>query len=291
MKRTYFYIIIAAIAGLFVGYLIFSGTGNGNMEQGDHSHDQAEGKQWTCSMHPQILQPEPGDCPICGMDLIPAEMGGGGETTNQIRMTENAMALAAIRTMRVGADDASPDGTMTLSGKIVENQEANRVQASYFDGRIERLFITHEGQQIRQGQQLATLYAPNLVAAQQELLTASPLKETQPGLYAAVRTKLKNWKLTDQQIDQIEASGSVTEQFPIYANVSGTVTALMASEGDYIKTGQPIARLSNLATVKAGTMAIWAMVLPTSLPIQMGIISRFITRRNGTSRQTPFGRP
>jgi Cu(I)/Ag(I) efflux system membrane fusion protein len=95
------------------------------------------------------------------------------------------------------------------------------------------------------------LYAPNLVAAQQELLTAAPLKASQPALYQAVRNKLKNWKLTDKQIDQIEQDGTAKETFPVYANVSGTVTELLTSEGDFVKAGQPIARLSNLGTVWA----------------------------------------
>ena len=53
----------------------------------DHSGETAE-QMWTCSMHPQIMQPEPGDCPICGMDLIPAETGAEGLSANEIKMTE-----------------------------------------------------------------------------------------------------------------------------------------------------------------------------------------------------------
>lgn len=202
-------------------------------------------------MHPQVMQPGPGDCPICGMELIPAGSGADDLGAGQIRMTENAMALADIRTTRVGERMEGNAGFITLSGEIVENEEAKTVQASYFDGRIESLNIHFEGQQIQQGQQLATLYAPGLVAAQQELLTAASLKESQPDLYRAVRNKLKYWKLTDQQIDQIESSGTIREYFPIYATVSGTVIEMMVAEGDYIKKGQPLARLSNLDRVWA----------------------------------------
>ena len=59
-------------------------------------------QMWTCSMHPQIMQPEPGDCPICGMELIPAETNADGLAADQFKMTENAMALANIRTTTVG---------------------------------------------------------------------------------------------------------------------------------------------------------------------------------------------
>jgi len=135
------------------------------------------------------------------------------------------------------------------------NEEANATQASYFDGRIERLNVNYEGQEISKGQLLATIYSPELVAAQQELLTAASLKETQPELYNAVRNKLKLWKLSEKQINTIEASGKVTENFPVYATVSGTVSEVMSAEGDYVKKGQPIAKVSNLNTVWAAKRA------------------------------------
>ena len=129
-------------------------------------------------MHPQIMQPEPGECPICGMDLIPASGVSEGLLADQFRLTENAMALANIQTSIVGNGNAM-DNTIKLSGKIVENEEANAVQVSYFSGRIERLNVNFTGEEVRKGQLLATIYSPELYAAQQELITAASLKESQ----------------------------------------------------------------------------------------------------------------
>lgn len=201
-------------------------------------------------MHPQIMQPEPGNCPICGMELIPTESSSGGLSPAQFRLTENAIALANIRTMQVGDAEASA-GSLTLSGKIMENEEANLIQASYFGGRIDQLNVSTTGVRIIKGQLLATIYSPELVAAQQELLTAAKLKTTQPALYTAVRNKLKLWKLSDIQIDAIEESTRVKENFPVYATVSGTVTEKLVQEGDYVKQGQALFRIANLKTVWA----------------------------------------
>jgi Cu(I)/Ag(I) efflux system membrane fusion protein len=201
-------------------------------------------------MHPQIMQPEPGDCPICGMDLIPAEAGADGLTADQFKLTANAMALANIQTTVVG-NGAIENGIIKLSGKIAENEEANAVQVSYFSGRIERLNISFTGEEVKKGQLLATIYSPELYAAQQELITASSLKESQPALYKAVRNKLKLWKLSENQINQIESSGKVIENFPVYATVSGTVTDKLVEQGDYIKQGQPLLKIANLNTVWA----------------------------------------
>ena len=259
MNKNIVYIIIAVLVGLTGGWLIFGGSEDRTivdkdvsaMAKGhDHSAEAVE-QMWTCSMHPQIMLPEPGDCPICGMNLIPAESGANGLSANEIKMTKNAMALANVQTTKVGDEMAGTGEGVSLSGKIMENEEDNSVQASYFDGRIERLNISYEGQDIRKGQLLATIYAPNLIAAQQELITASSLKKSQPSLYKAVRNKLKLWKLSDSQIISIEESGKVQENFPIYATVSGTVREKMASEGDYIKQGQPILKVSDLSSVWA----------------------------------------
>ena len=250
MKQRILYLGIALLAGLGLGYMLFNGGTSHSTSTEVHNHSAANPQQWTCSMHPQILQQEPGDCPICGMDLIPAESTASGLAPEQFKMTPNALALANIQTSIV--EGATTQGaTQNLSGKISINEEQIAVQASYYAGRIERLFINYTGQEVQKGQVLATLYAPQLVAAQQELLTAAALKETQPQLYRAVRKKLQLWKLSDKEIEAIEVSGKVREYFPIRATVGGTVTALLGAEGDYLKEGQAIARVSNLNTLWA----------------------------------------
>ena len=250
MKNNKIVIYIGLLAvGLLLGWLLFGSSSNKKTE---HNHNEVSetNQMWTCSMHPQIMQPEPGDCPICGMDLIPAANSSDGLLADQFKLTENAMALANIQTTVVGKGNVDGN-TLKLSGKIAENEEANAVQVSYFSGRIERLNVSFTGEEVRKGQLLATIYSPELYAAQQELITASSLKESQPALYKAVRNKLKLWKLSESQINQIEETQKVKENFPVYATVSGTVTEKLVEQGDYIKQGQPLLKIANLNTVWA----------------------------------------
>ncbi|WP_458627108.1 efflux RND transporter periplasmic adaptor subunit [Winogradskyella sp. PC D3.3] len=246
MKKYIIYFGILVV-GLLLGWLLFGGS---SKEETEHNHDKVSetNQMWTCSMHPQIMQPEAGDCPICGMDLIPAESSSDGLLADQFKLTENAMALANIQTTIVGKGNAE-ENTIKLTGKIAENEEANAVQVSYFSGRIERLNVSFTGEKVNKGQLLATIYSPELYAAQQELITAASLKESQPALYKAVRNKLKLWKLSENQINQIEETGKVKENFPVYATVSGTVTEKLVEQGDYIKQGQPLLKIANLNTV------------------------------------------
>jgi Cu(I)/Ag(I) efflux system membrane fusion protein len=248
MKKYIIYIGILAV-GLLLGWLLFGGSSNNEIE---HNHDTVTetNQMWTCSMHPQIMQPDSGDCPICGMDLIPAESGSEGLLADQFKLTENAIALANIQTSIVG-NSKTENSVIKLSGKIVENEEANAIQVSYFSGRLERLNVSFTGEVVRKGQLLATIYSPELYAAQQELITAKSLKESQPELYKAVRNKLKLWKLSESQINQIETSGKVKENIPVYATVSGTVSEKLVEQGDYVKQGQPLFKIANLNTVWA----------------------------------------
>ena len=248
MKKYRFY-LGTLLVGLFLGWLVF-----GNLSSTNTVHEHIEiadkNERWTCSMHPQILSEAPGDCPICGMDLIPAETRAEGLLADQFKLTANAMALANIQTSIVGSGKAE-DNEIQLSGKIAENEATNVVQVSYFSGRIETLAIGFIGEEVFKGQLLATMYSPELYAAQQELITALSLKDTQPALYKAVRTKLKLWKLSESQINKIEMSGKIQENFPIYATVSGTVSEKLVAEGAAIKKGQPLFKIANLETVWA----------------------------------------
>ena len=247
--RKYRFYLGTLLVGLFLGWFLFGNLSSTNTVH-EHTEIANKNERWTCSMHPQILREAPGDCPICGMDLIPAETGADGLLADQFKLTANAMALANIQTSIVGSGKAE-DNAIQLSGKIVENETMNVVQVSYFSGRIETLAIGFIGEEVFKGQLLATIYSPELYAAQQELITAVSLKDTQPALYKAVRTKLKLWKLSEDQINKIEMSGKIQENFPIYATVSGTVSEKLVAEGAAIQKGQPLFKIANLETVWA----------------------------------------
>lgn len=252
MKKYLIYFGILGI-GLLLGWLIFNNS-NSNALTKEETSTVSKAGMWTCSMHPQIMKSEPGDCPICGMDLIPAESSSDGLNANEFVLTENAMALANVQTTIVGEEtntvSTERKGFM-LSGKIQENEKADEVQTSHFAGRIERLNVNFVGETVRKGQRLATIYSPELVTTQQELISIASVRSSQPELYKAVRGKLKLWKLSEGQINQIENSGKVLDNFPVFANVSGTVSEMMAQQGDYVNRGQGLFKIDNLNSLWA----------------------------------------
>ncbi|SDI53908.1 efflux RND transporter periplasmic adaptor subunit [Winogradskyella thalassocola] len=251
MKNNKIVIYIAVLSvGVLLGWLLFGGTTHTETE---HNHNAvAESNQmWTCSMHPQIMQPETGDCPICGMDLIPAETSAVGLMADQFKLSENAVALANIQTSIVGNGNLDRDAGFVLSGKITENENETATMPAHFNGRIEKLYVNSLGEKVNKGQAVAKIYSPELIAAQQELIVAYKLKASQPQLYNAVRNKFKNWMIHGNQLDEVEQTGQVKTSFTIYSHVSGVVTEISINEGSHIMDGKPIFKVSNLKTVWA----------------------------------------
>ncbi|HIB36874.1 efflux RND transporter periplasmic adaptor subunit [Mesonia sp.] len=245
MKKYLIYLLLL-IGGIFLGYLFF----NSSSEE-KHQHTQTEENQiWTCSMHPQVERQEPGDCPICGMELIPKETAGSNLAENEFTMTTNAMALANIETTIVG-ESQNDNGSLQLSGEITANEDETATQPAHFNGRIEKLYVKSLGEKVQMGQAIASIYSPDLVAAQQELISAYQKRKSQPRLYQAVRNKFKNWRITESQLQQIEESQTPLTNITIYAHVSGIITSIEVNEGAHIMDGKPIFKIANLSTVWA----------------------------------------
>jgi len=244
-------------AGLIVGALVFSPSGSSrqythvhNSNRQDRDSVQAEGPSetvYTCSMHPQVRQNEPGDCPICGMELIPAEKTKQGSEPAELRMTQAAIKLADIQTTEV--IKTHPEKEIRLTGKVEVDERRIYTQASHFPGRIEKLYVEFKGEQIEKGEVIASIYSPELIAAQEELLEASKTSHNNPELLAAARKKLKQWKLDSGQIAAIEERGKVTEHMKIRSDISGVVHKQMVNEGDYIRKGTSLYHIARVDEV------------------------------------------
>ncbi|MEL6853368.1 MAG: efflux RND transporter periplasmic adaptor subunit, partial [Bacteroidota bacterium] len=238
------------VLGLLFGWIFF-GTKSAPAEETDHDHDHvhatAAGESvYTCSMHPQIRQGEPGQCPLCGMDLTPAAAGGGQLEPVRLEMSPEAVALARIQTSKVEAGGQLPTKPIDLNGTVRMDESRLFSQVSHLAGRVERLYLNTTGARIYQGQKIAKVYAPELVAAQKELLEAISLQRTMPELYEAAKEKLRQWKLSDEQILEVERSAKLIQNVDIFAENSGVVMQRKVSVGDYVKAGQVLFEAANL---------------------------------------------
>lgn len=254
IKNHYKWGLLVFVAGMFLGWLLFGAYRDDKPiskseipEQGQVAVDNTI---WTCSMHPQIRQDKPGKCPICAMDLIPLSDLSIDDALlhpDEIQMTASAASLADIQTQLVR--NGTPNREIYLQGKVQPDERRIAQLTARFGGRIEKLFISFTGENVVKGAKLATIYSPELLMAQRELLEALQNKESRPSLYQAARSKLKLWDLTEQQIDAIEQYGEPRVYFDVLSPISGTVTNRHVASGDYLKEGSPLFEVIDLAQV------------------------------------------
>ncbi|WP_286813920.1 MULTISPECIES: efflux RND transporter periplasmic adaptor subunit [unclassified Maribacter] len=227
--------------GLLMGFLLF--------DESDHVDGNSEKVSYTCSMHPDVIVNEEGKCPVCGMDLVKKVGEENSVNDYRIRMSNRALALADIQTSIVSFGEVSDQ--LTLSGEISLNRESSATQVTLFDGRIDELKINIIGQYVNKGQEIGTIYSPELYLAQDKLLTSASYKESHEKLFSAARNTLGLWKLTDKQIGKLLETGKPIKNFPLRADVSGTVVEIIATEGNYFKQGDPLFKVAELSTVWA----------------------------------------
>lgn len=255
-KRSF---LVVQVFLLCVSVFLFAGCGDkskNNMEQ-KQSQVEPEVKFWTCSMHPQIKQPGPGQCPLCGMDLIPvsSEQSVGNEGVRELKLSNQAIKLAEIQTSTVEKKFVTAE--IRMAGKVEYDETRLSYITAWMPGRIERLYVDSTGVQVNKGEHLVALYSPELITTQQELLLglkmqkgkSSSLSKSALKNVEATREKLRLWGLTKQQIKNVEKTGKVSDQTTIYSPVSGIVIHKNGFEGEYLKTGTRIYTIADLSQV------------------------------------------
>ena len=247
MKQKIIISSITALIGLALGYFIFSGS---TSDDGTAAKATEESVQiWTCSMHPQVRQPDPGDCPICGMDLIPAGEGGN-DNPLVFEMSKDAMKIANIQTSIIGGSGANK-AELTLSGRIKADETTASSIVTHIPGRIEKLYVSYTGENVSKGQKIASIYSPKLITAQRELLEAYKLMASNPNLLEASKNKLRYWKISNKEINEIIKSGHVKEYFDIRADHAGVIQNKKVTVGDYLMQGSVLFEIQNLNSLWA----------------------------------------
>ncbi len=234
------------IIGLLSGWLLFGGSSGQNIpENHDHERTEVDGEEvWTCSMHPSVREDGPGQCPICGMDLIPATSEAADDDDYSMVMTEAAVQLANIQTSPVIRE--IPTREITLPGRVEVDERRISYVTTHFEGRIRDVKIDFTGAPIQKGDVMATVYSPDIVSAQRELLEAVRVKDRNPGLYESAVRKFKLWEFTDEQIRQIVERGEVQTDMEILSPVDGFVMKRNVLSEQHVMEGTIIYEVANL---------------------------------------------
>jgi membrane fusion protein, copper/silver efflux system len=195
-------------------------------------HEHAEGTtEYTCPMHPQIVQNEPGTCPICGMDLVPKAVHGDGvEITEDLAFllkATNSSVVTNITTTK--PEQKAMEASIKMDGIITYDPRRVFSVPARVGGRIEKLFVKYNFQPIRKGQKLMEVYSPDLITAQKELLYLVQSAPEDKQLIQAARQKLQYLGATNEQINRLLSRGEESYTFAIYSPYDGYVIDLNAT--------------------------------------------------------------
>lgn len=220
-----------------------------------HGHEGEDGvAYYTCSMHPSVRSQDPGQCPICSMDLVPVTEQE--IETGTIRIDPARRQEIGVRTEVVAPRPMTT--TVRAVGRVTYDETLKSDVSLKIGGWIGRLNVNEPGQRVRRGQTLFTLYSPDLYAAQQEYLTvlasqrsaadtAAPTRADY--LVDAARQRLRLWDLSPAQIDSLAESGEPLQYLPILSPASGYVVEKNVVEGAAVKPGERLFRIAGLDRV------------------------------------------
>lgn len=253
--------ILALIVG-FVGGVWISG---------DTPTEQVQALEtYICPMHPTVVSDKPGSCPICGMDLVqkeadvsPGHHGHGADSTHSdasnVQINPATIQNIGVKTMVVEKQPLKR--TVRAVGRVDYDETRIMDVNSKIAGWVEQLYVDYTGQWVKKGQPLLALYSPELVAAQEEYLTALDYAESMrdgamreaarnaEDLLTAARQRLLYWDISAGQITELEKTRQVRRKMPILAPRSGIVTHKDVLEGAYIGSGQHLYRIADLSVV------------------------------------------
>lgn len=289
MNRSRILLLVALVAVFAAGGWWFASSRAPHKHQLEQRAD-AQGKvYYTCAMHPQVRQGEPGNCPICGMKLVektdsPASKAEGDRKVlyyydpmkPEVHFDEPGkspfmdMQLVPKYADSGGADSVQIDprvaqnlGIRTATvqrgdfsqrveavGSVEVDERRIQVIESRATGWVEQLLVRAVGEPVKRGQRVAGVYSPDIYGAQQELALAA--RSGDAALIAAARQRLMLLGMGEAQIEQVLATGKAQRQTAVMAPGNGVVIELNVREGQQVMPGTPLMRTADLSRVWIG---------------------------------------
>ena len=194
---------------------------------------------------------KPGKSPFMDMQLAPVYAEGSGDESS-IVISPRVQQNLGVRTAPV--KQGTLNTTIEATGSTAYNERDVAVVQARSNGFLERLYVRAPLDAVRQGQQLAELYVPDWVAAQEEYLSAKRISaqaagKSIEGLVDAARQRMRLAGMGEEQIRRIEESGVIQTRVTLTAPISGVVAELAAREGMTVMAGAPLFRINGLSTI------------------------------------------
>jgi membrane fusion protein, copper/silver efflux system len=191
-----------------------------------------------------------------GMDYIPVYADEAGDALGTVRISPGRIQMLGVRTAEVAMRPALTR-TIRATGTLQFDERRLATVTTKAAGWIERLAVAATGDPVRKGEVLAELYAPDLVAAEEEYLVAArmagPMADMvhgDPGaLTAASLQRLRALDVPEDEIARLRKTGKAARRIAVRAPADGVVIDKPVQEGMRIEPGQALYKTANLADV------------------------------------------
>jgi len=239
-----------------IGFLILLGLAACKPKPQQQAAVKVQAKAfYTCSMHPQVHEDHPGNCPICSMKLIKVEItGNDAMNSNKIVLTATQIRLTGIQTDTVRDENTGVEKTLT--GTVTTDESKTDELSARVAGRIQQLFVRTVGEKVSIGQPVYTIYSEDLQEAEKEYLLARQQQKVLHNpdvdygqLISSAENKLLLWGLSSGQIKNLAQSGKVSATVTILSKIAGTVSDISIHEGDYVTEGMTVLKTQALNTL------------------------------------------
>ena len=199
----------------------------------EHTHMQGEAKQktYTCPMHPEILRNKPGQCPICGMDLVEKTEGGeeiADSSLEDLLKPADTYVSSQVKTTRM--IESKHGLEIIANGTITYDPRAVNIVSARVSGRIEKLYLRYKFHPVKKGDKLMEIYSKELLTEQENYLFLLQNDRDNSGLIAAAENRLELSGLTKKQIDELRKTGKVQQAITIFSPYDGHLHDLVPME-------------------------------------------------------------
>jgi Cu(I)/Ag(I) efflux system membrane fusion protein len=270
-KRTIVIVllVLGALAGGGAWYLSRGRAAGGRATAGSTD------VRFHCPMHPTMVKDLPGDCPICGMRLVPIDESSSTMDPNEASdAPARTPGVAGLSAVRISAEKRQLSGIRTSPvrrspfrrsiravGRVTVDETRLRHVHTKVDGYVEKLYANATGEQVWEGRPMVEFYSPELLATQQEYLVALEARERVAGsgvagvrdsadeLVRSARRRLELFDVPEGQLMQLAGSGRTQRLITLYAPISGVILRREVTEGERVEAGTTLLEIADLSRV------------------------------------------
>lgn len=232
---------------------------------------------YTCAMHPSVHEEVPGKCPICGMDLIPVLKQTPPDSHAMETAAPTTFMVPAERQQQIGVTYATVERkplhhSIRAAGVVAPDKSKHWEFVARVDGYVQQLFVTSPGEIVVPDQRLLSIYSPDLLTTERELVDLLKMRAKSSGAHSpgesvdrlieSAERRLRQWNVADSQIADLKKSLRPADALTLLSPFRGVVEAVPVDQGRNVKMGDHLVDLVDLSVIW-----VWADFYQNELPM------------------------